>query len=198
MLSVVTCSGCTRRWLGGSLAGAHGLDDGSSTGDGVTAGVHALAAGLALVALGDDAAVLVGLEARRGGADEGVGLVPRLMMTVSTSIVNSLPFFSMGRRRPEASGSPSSISMQVMALTKPFSSGRISTGLQRVLKIMPLPRRARPLPYGQQLSHAAAVDDVDLSAPRRRALRAASIATLPPPTTATFLPVRMGVLLVGR
>ena len=59
--------------LGGSLACAHGLDDGSSTGDSVTAGVHALAAGLALVALGDDAAVLVGLEARRGGADEGVG-----------------------------------------------------------------------------------------------------------------------------
>ena len=59
--------------LGGSLACAHGLDDGGGTGDGVTAGVHALAAGLALVALGDNAAVLVGLEARRGGADEGVG-----------------------------------------------------------------------------------------------------------------------------
>ena len=37
-----------------------------------------------------------------------------------------------------------------------------------------------------------------VSAPRRMALRAASMATLPPPTTATFLPVRMGVLLVGR
>ena len=31
--------------LGGSLACAHGLDDGGGTGDGVTAGVHALAAG---------------------------------------------------------------------------------------------------------------------------------------------------------
>ena len=28
--------------LGGSLAGAHGLDDGGGTGDGVTAGVHPL------------------------------------------------------------------------------------------------------------------------------------------------------------
>ena len=51
--------------LGGGLAGTHGLDDGSSAGHGVTASVHALAAGLALVALGDDAAVPVGLEARR-------------------------------------------------------------------------------------------------------------------------------------
>ena len=59
--------------LGGSLACAHGLDDGGCAGDSVAAGIHALAAGLALVALGDDTAVPVGFEARRGGADERIG-----------------------------------------------------------------------------------------------------------------------------
>ena len=42
--------------LGGSLAGTHGLDDGSGTGHGIAAGVHAVTAGLAVVAVGDDAA----------------------------------------------------------------------------------------------------------------------------------------------
>ena len=61
--------------LGGCLTGTHGLDDGGGTGHGIAAGVHALTAGLALVALGDDAAVLVGLQAGSGGADQAVGLV---------------------------------------------------------------------------------------------------------------------------
>src|SRR5699024_10719822 len=60
--------------LGGSLAGAHGLDDGGRAGDGVAAGLDALAAGVAVVAAGDDAAVLVGLEAGGGGADQRVGV----------------------------------------------------------------------------------------------------------------------------
>ena len=67
----------------------------------------------------------------------GLGLVPRDMMTQSTSSSNSLPGTSTGRRRPEASGSPSSILMQRMARTLSFSSARISTGLLRVLKMTP-------------------------------------------------------------
>ena len=59
--------------LGGSLAGAHGLDDGGRAGDGVAAGIDALAAGVAVVTAGDDAAVLVGLEAGGGGTDQEVG-----------------------------------------------------------------------------------------------------------------------------
>ena len=46
--------------LGGSLAGTHGLDDGGSAGHGIAAGIHAVTAGLAVVAVGDDAAVIVG------------------------------------------------------------------------------------------------------------------------------------------
>ena len=41
-----------------SLACAHGLDDGGSAGHGVTTRVHTVTAGLAVVAVGDDAAVL--------------------------------------------------------------------------------------------------------------------------------------------
>ena len=36
------------------------------------------------------------------------------------------------------------------------------------------------------------------SAPSRSAERAASMATLPPPTTATFLPTRTGVSVSGK
>ena len=58
----------------------------------------------------------------------GLGLVPIDMMTASTGISKLEPFFSIGRRRPEASGSPSSISTHSMDLTWPFSSPWISTG----------------------------------------------------------------------
>ena len=53
-----------------SLACAHGLDDGGCAGHGIAAGVHTIAAGLAVVAVGDDAAMLVGLQTRGGGADQ--------------------------------------------------------------------------------------------------------------------------------
>ena len=57
---------------GGSLACAHGQDDGGGAGDGVTAGEHALTGGLALL-IGDQAAVLVGLQALGGHAQQRVG-----------------------------------------------------------------------------------------------------------------------------
>ena len=101
---------------GGILACAHGQYDGGRAGDGVAAGVHALAAGQAVLALGDDAAVLVGFKARGGGADQRV--------VVSMSSTNSLPSFTMGRRRPEASGSPNSISTHFMPMTSPLRGSR--------------------------------------------------------------------------
>ena len=41
----------------------------------------------------------------------GFDLVPIAMMTMSQSRVNSEPLMGTGRRRPEASGSPSSMRM---------------------------------------------------------------------------------------
>ena len=67
----------------------------------------------------------------------GFGLVPIDIITQSTSIVNSLSALTCGRRRPDSSGSPSSISTQRIPPTKLFSSGRISIGLVKSLKIMP-------------------------------------------------------------
>ena len=52
----------------------------------------------------------------------GLGRVPRAMMTVSHSMINSLPAFATGRRRPDSSGSPSSISMHSSPQAEPFSS----------------------------------------------------------------------------
>ena len=49
----------------------------------------------------------------------------------------ALSGFSTGRRLPEASGSPSSISTHFMPLTEPLSSTRISVGFVRRLKIIP-------------------------------------------------------------
>ena len=67
----------------------------------------------------------------------GFGEVPRAMMTVSNSRVNSEPGISTGRRLPEASGSPNSMRTHFMPFTQPFSSSRISTGFVSRSKIMP-------------------------------------------------------------
>ena len=58
---------------GGFLAGAHGQDDGGSAGNGIAASVDHRAAGQAVRAVGDQATVLVGVQTRRGGADQRVG-----------------------------------------------------------------------------------------------------------------------------
>jgi len=52
----------------------------------------------------------------------GLGLWPMAQTTRSTSVVNSEPGTGTGRRRPEASGSPSSMRRHSMARTRPRSS----------------------------------------------------------------------------
>ena len=58
---------------GGLLAGAHRLDDGGRTGDGVAAGEHAVLHGGHGVVLNDDAAAIAVLEVRRRLAQQRVG-----------------------------------------------------------------------------------------------------------------------------
>ena len=58
---------------GSLFAGTHGQNDRGGTGDGVAAGVDHRAAGQAVGAVRDQAAVLVGVQTRRGGADQRVG-----------------------------------------------------------------------------------------------------------------------------
>ena len=68
---------------------------------------------------------------------KGLGEVPIDIMTVSAGITSSLSAFSTGRRRPESSGSPNSISTQRTPATQRLSSPVISTGLVRKQKRIP-------------------------------------------------------------
>ena len=128
----------------------------------------------------------------------GLGEVPSAIMTQSTSISYSLPSTGMGRRRPEASGSPSSIFWQFMAHTLNLSSPFMERGVVSRQNSM-------PSSFACSTSSRLAGSSLSLrrytiltSAPSLLAQRAASMATLPPPTTATCLPCMMGVSLSSR
>ena len=124
----------------------------------------------------------------------GFGLVPMDMTMQSTSSTNSLPSFTTGRRRPLASGSPSSISTQRMPHTLPSASPSTSTGFERVLKMIPSSTACSTSSLRAGSSFMLRRYTMyTFSAPNRLAQRAASMATLPPPTTATFLACWMGV-----
>ena len=58
---------------GSFLAGTHGQNNRGSTGNGIAAGVDHRAARQAVGAVRDQAAMLVGVQTRRGGADQRVG-----------------------------------------------------------------------------------------------------------------------------
>ena len=87
-----------------------------------------------------------------------------------------------------------------MDLTKPFSSGWISTGVLRVLKMMPsFLSVLQTLPLtGRQLGHAAAVDDVHGLGIQTHGAAGSIHGTLPPPEDGDLLAGADGVLLVGR
>ena len=114
----------------------------------------------------------------------GLGEVPSAMMTESQAISNSLPGTSIGRRRPFSSGSPSSIRMHLRPRTQPLSSARISTGLHSRWKLMPSSFACSYSSLRAGISSSPRRYTTVTSAPRRLAQRAASMATLPAPTTA--------------
>ena len=123
----------------------------------------------------------------------GLGDVPRAMITVSVSISNSLPGMGTGLRRPLSSGSPSSMRMQRNARTQPFSSPKISTGLVSMSNTIPSSMAWCTSSRRAGSSASVRLYTMCTSAPSLNAVRAASMATLPPPTTQTFLPACMGV-----
>ena len=65
------------------------------------------------------------------------GAIPIAEITASHGISNSLPWTGSGRRRPEASGAPSTIFWQRSALTLPSASARTETGATRNSKATP-------------------------------------------------------------
>ena len=122
----------------------------------------------------------------------GFGDVPRATMTSSHSMSYSLSLTSTGRRRPLASGSPSSILMRRIPVTFP-SFPRISTGFVRRLNSIPSSSAWWISSSRAGISALLRRYTRRTSAPKRRAVRAASIATLPAPTTTTDLPSKTGV-----
>ena len=98
--------------------------------------------------------------------------------------IDELPGTSIGRRRPFSSGSPSSIRMHLRPRTQPLSSARISTGLHSRWKLMPSSFACSYSSLRAGISSSPRRYTTVTSAPRRLAQRAASMATLPAPTTA--------------
>ncbi len=113
---------------------------------------------------------------------------PMAGITASHGTMNSEPLISMGRRRPLASGSPSSIRVHSIPVTLPFSpmtrfgatrnSIRTPSSNASSISSGDAGISARDLRYRMKTSF----DPVLI------AVRTASIATLPPPITATLSP----------
>jgi len=128
----------------------------------------------------------------------GLGETPTLTITRSTSTHSVAPGMTTGLRRPEASGSPSSIFWRCMRRTRPRSSPSYSMGLFKV-------RNSIPSSFACfTSSKRAGISSSDRrytimarSAPRRLAVRTESIAVLPPPITATLRPMGTGVSVSG-
>ena len=68
---------------------------------------------------------------------KGLGPCPIAITTISTSRTYSEPLISTGERRPDESGSPSSIFTHSIPLTHPFSFPRIRVGLLSSLSSIP-------------------------------------------------------------
>ena len=73
----------------------------------------------------------------RGARVAASGLSPIAAITISQAITNSLPGTGSGRRRPEASGAPSSVRTQRSPLTRPCPSPTTSTGATWKLNLVP-------------------------------------------------------------
>ena len=104
------------------------------------------------------------------------------------------PAIGTGRRRPEASGSPSSMRCSFTALTQPFSSPRISSGATRKWNSMPSSSAWAISSMRAGISvRVRRYAQMACLAPRRLAVRTESMATFPPPNTTTTSPRAIGV-----
>ena len=119
----------------------------------------------------------------------GFGEVPSDMITASQLISNSDPLIGIGLLRPEASGSPSSIRMHFIPQTCWIVIRQISVGFVSRWNTMPSSLRDVPLLFLQAVLLPNGGKLRCTSAPSLKAVLAASIATFPPPTTTTFLPL---------
>ena len=123
---------------------------------------------------------------------------PVAKMTVShSSSVNELSI-GTGGRQPRSSASPSVQYWKSTLLARPSASELIEVGMQEQMKVIdsPRPSSISSLEAGMVSSSSMQVR-VTFSAPKRSAVRPASKATSPPPTTTTFLPMSTGLPTVA-
>ena len=150
----------------GLLARAHGEDDGRCAGDGVAAGIDTPSRVVMLSSLTIEAALLVRLETRRRGADEGVrGGAEGHDDGVDGELELAALDGDGTARRPEASGSPSSMRTHSIAPARPLPSSRMRTsGCSRTFaELDPLFLGVMQLfQTGGHFRLAAAIDDVNM------------------------------------
>ena len=116
---------------------------------------------------------------------------PMAVMTASQAIANSEPSTITGRRRPPASGCPSSVRMHSRPQTLP-PSAIMRTGAVRKENSMASSRASLISSGYAGISFSLRrYTTRTVCAPRRTATLAASTATLPPPTITTCLPGRL-------
>src|SRR5699024_6843678 len=116
----------------------------------------------------------------------GFGDVPNAIITVSTSNSNSEPSIVTGLLLPDSSASPSSILIHLIPLTQPSSFPHISAALVNSSKFIPSALACSTSSALAGISSSDLLYTVHTSAPNLKAVLAASIATFPPPTTATL------------
>ena len=118
-----------------------------------------------------------------------LGYCPMAAMTWSHSTMNSEPSTGTGRRRPEASGSPSSMRTHSIPHVVPPSSVTTRTGATSSSSLTPSSSASSTSVWWAGISlRERRYRQVTSSAPSRTEVRQASMAVKPPPMTATFLP----------
>ena len=174
------------------FARTHSKNNGCQARNGVTACINSVAANC--VSVYDYSTPFINLKSACGGLYKRVeGDVPMDIITQSASTSYSLPSTGTGHTRPDSSGFdfilaentlyPAVFTLNLDWVGKEF---KLNSFLHCVLYLFPA---------GGQLVFGAADELPVTSAPRRFAVRAASIATLPPPTITAFLACITGVAL---
>ena len=110
-------------------------------------------------------------------------------MIWSHSTMNSLPSSGTGRRRPEASGSPSSMRCISMPATLLAASVTTRTGAQSSSSLTPSSSASSTSVWWAGISlRERRYRQVTSAAPSRTEVRQASMAVKPPPITVTLSP----------
>lgn len=137
--ALLACFIQPRPWQRRLSCPRHGKNNRCGAGDSIATGIHMCFAGFA-GGVGGNATPFLRGQVGGGLFNQRVGTVANGDNDRFNGEIKRAVGLGNGRRRPRSSGSPSSISTQVMARTKPFSSPRMAVGLVSMRKITPSSR----------------------------------------------------------